>query len=39
MTAEEAIQEGYKCFCIQCTKVYKKTQVIGKSKQVAWEQR
>ena len=25
MTAEEAIKEGYKCFCLQCSKAYKKT--------------
>ena len=25
MTAEEAIQEGYKCFCMQCNKAYKNT--------------
>ena len=25
MNAEEAIKEGYKCFCLQCNKAYKKT--------------
>ncbi len=24
MTAEEAIKEGYKCFCLQCYRPYKK---------------
>ena len=25
MNAEKAIKEGYKCFCLQCNKAYKKT--------------
>ena len=25
MSAEAAIKEGYKCFCLQCNKAYKKT--------------
>ena len=24
MNAKEAIEEGYKCFCMQCNKAYKK---------------